>query len=180
MGLFASLLLSSCLLPPVSAPVADPFREPACPWCPGNRGITYDVPAGAPVRAAAAGVVTFSGWVAGTFYLVVGHADGLRATYGELAGSPFGIGDPVVAGATVGVSAGGLHFGLRIGDQYVDPAPYLGRLVERARLVPTDGSAPRPAPAPRLDCGVPFLPFLPFLPFFPLLSADRTRPLPVR
>jgi murein DD-endopeptidase MepM/ murein hydrolase activator NlpD len=168
MGLLASLLLSSCLLPPVSAPVADPFREPACPWCPGNRGLTYDVPAGTLVRAAAAGVVTFSGSVAGTFYLVVDHADGLRATYGELAGSPLRAGDVVVAGATVGPSAGGLHFGLRIGDRYVDPAPYLGRLVERARLVPTDGSAARAAPAPRLQCAVPFVP------------ADRTRPLPVR
>jgi murein DD-endopeptidase MepM/ murein hydrolase activator NlpD len=168
MGLLASLLLSSCLLPPVSAPVADPFREPACRWCPGNRGLTYDVPAGTPVRAAAAGVVTFSGSVAGTYYLVVAHADGLRATYGELAGSPFDLGDVVVAGATVGPSAGGLHFGLRIGDHYVDPAPYLGRLVERARLVPTDGSAARPAPAPRLQCTDSFV------------TVDRTTPLPVR
>jgi murein DD-endopeptidase MepM/ murein hydrolase activator NlpD len=168
MGLFASLLLSSCMLPPVSAPVADPFREPACPWCPGNRGLTYDVPAGTPVRAAAAGVVTFSGSVAGTFYVVVVHADGLRATYGELTGSPFRAGDVVLAGATVGASAGDLHFGLRIGDRYVDPALYLGRLVERARLIPTDGSAARPAPAPRLHCALPFVP------------VDGTRSLPVR
>src|SRR5262245_16687696 len=168
MGLLASLLLSSCLLPPVSAPVSDPFREPACPWCAGNRGLTYDVPAGTPVQAAAAGVVTFSGSVAGTYYLVVAHADGLRATYGELVGSPFRAGDVVVAGATVGQSAGNLHFGLRIGDRYVDPAPYLGRLVERARLVPTDGSEARPAPPPRLACAVAFV------------ALNRTRSLPVR
>jgi hypothetical protein len=134
------------------APVADPFREPACPFCAGNRGIEYAVPAGTPVRAAGAGTVTFSGVVAGTFYLVVEHADGVRATYGQLAGSHLGVGSAVTAGAIVGVSAGGLHFGLRVGDRYVDPAPWLGRLVERARLVPTDGSAPRPAPPPRLSC----------------------------
>ena len=154
MGLLASLLLSSCLLPPVAAPVADPFREPACPWCPGNRGLTYDVAAGTPVRAAAAGTVTFSGTVAGTFYVVVEHADGLRATYGELAGSHLAPGQDIGAGALVGTSAGGLHFGLRRGERYIDPAPLLGRLVERARLVPTDGSPARPAPPPRLQCPV--------------------------
>jgi murein DD-endopeptidase MepM/ murein hydrolase activator NlpD len=150
--LFASLLFTSCLLPPVTAPVADPFREPACQWCPGNRGIEYAVPAGTPVRAAAAGTVTFSGTVAGTFYLVVQHADGMRATYGELAGSRLDAGDVVVGGSIVGASAGGLYFGLRVGDRYVDPAPLIGRLVERARLVPTDGSEPRPAPPPSLEC----------------------------
>ncbi len=151
--LFASVgLFMSCLLPPVVAPVADPFREPACQWCPGNRGFEYAVPAGTLVRAAAAGVVTFSGPVAGTFYVVVQHADGVRATYGQLAGSHLGAGDVVVAGAIVGPSGGGLHFGLRVGDRYVDPALFIGRLVERVRLVPTDGSAPRSAPPPRLEC----------------------------
>jgi murein DD-endopeptidase MepM/ murein hydrolase activator NlpD len=153
MFLVASLgLVASCLLPPVTAPVADPFREPACQWCPGNRGIEYAAPAGTPVRAAAAGTVTFSGSVAGTFYVVVRHADGIRATYGELSGSHLAAGDVVVAGAILGTSAGGLHFGLRVGERYVDPALFLGRIVERVRLVPTDGSAPRPAPPPRLEC----------------------------
>ena len=179
MALLASLVLASCLLPPVTAPVADPFREPACPWCPGNRGLTYDVAAGTTVRAAAAGTVTFSGPVAGTFYVVVEHADGLRATYGGLAGSHLDAGEVVAAGAIVGQSAGDLHFGLRRGDLYIDPAPFLGRLVERARLVPTDGTPPRPAPPPRLQC--PASPSLSagdalFGPF----EADRTMSLPVR
>jgi len=153
MFLIASLgLFTSCLLPPVIAPISDPFREPACQWCPGNRGLEYAVPAGTPVRAAAAGTVTFSGPVAGTFYVVVQHADGMRATYGQLTGSHLAAGDVVVAGAIVGTSAGGLHFGLRVGDRYVDPALFIGRVVERVRLVPTDGSAPRPAPPPRLEC----------------------------
>jgi murein DD-endopeptidase MepM/ murein hydrolase activator NlpD len=171
--LFASLLFASCLLPPVVAPVADPFRAPACPWCPGNRGIEYVVPAGTPVRAAAAGTVTFSGSVAGTFYVVVEHADGVRATYGRLSGSHLRARSPVVAGAIVGLSAGGLHFGLRVGDQYVDPAPRLGRLVERARLVPTDGSPARPAPPPRLACAAPAPPTF-------ALLATRTTAMRVR
>jgi murein DD-endopeptidase MepM/ murein hydrolase activator NlpD len=153
MGLFSSVLLSStCLLPPVAAPVVDHFRPPACQWCPGNRGLTYAVPAGTEVRAAASGTVTFSGTVAGTFYVVVRHADGLRATYGQLAGSGLRAGDVVVAGSIVGPSTSGLHFGLRRGDEYLDPEPLLGRLVDRARLVPTDGTPPRAAPPPRLQC----------------------------
>jgi murein DD-endopeptidase MepM/ murein hydrolase activator NlpD len=173
MSFLASLLLSSCLLPPVVAPVADPFRQPACPFCPGNRGIEYAVPAGTPVRAAASGTVTFSGAVAGTFYLVVEHADGVRATYGELTGSHLGVGAAVVAGAIVGRSAGGLHFGLRVGDHYIDPAPWLGRFVDRARLVPTDGSAPRRAPPPRLTCPAR-------APVVAPVAVTRTTAIPVR
>ena len=104
------------------------------------------------MRAAAAGTVTFSGAVAGQFYVVVEHADGLRATYGRLAGSGLSAGDRVAAGAVVGRSSGGLYFGLRRGELYVDPAPLIGRLVERRRLIPTDGTPARPAPPPRLRC----------------------------
>lgn len=143
---------AACLRPPVEAPVVDGFRDPACPWCPGNRGLEYAVAPGRPVHAAAAGTVTFSGSVAGTFYVVIAHADGLRATYGRLAGSGLAMGDRVSVGAEVGRSAGGLYFGLRRGDVYVDPAPLLGRLVDRWRLIPTDGTAARPAPPPRLRC----------------------------
>ena len=32
---------AECWRPPVPAPVVDPFREPACRWCRGNRGIDY-------------------------------------------------------------------------------------------------------------------------------------------
>jgi len=142
----------SCLLPPVDAPVVDPFREPPCVWCPGNRGLTYAPAAGTAVRAVATGTVTFSGVVAGTRYVVVDHGDGLRATYGGLATTELTAGDVVVAGSIVGRSAGELHLGLLRGDAYVDPTPLIGRLVERPRLVPSDGTPPRPGPPPRLRC----------------------------
>lgn len=141
-----------CLRPPVEAAVADPFRPPACPWCPGNRGLEYSVPAGTMVRAAAAGTVTFAGPVAGVLYVVVEHADGLRATYGRLASTAVGTGRRVAAGQVVGRSGDGVYFGLRRGVEYLDPTPLLGRLVERVRLVPTDGTTPRPAPPPVLRC----------------------------
>ncbi len=148
----AGAAAAGCLRPPVVAPIADRFRDPPCPWCAGNRGLQYAVAAGTPVRAAAAGTVTFAGLVAGVRYVVLAHADGLRATYGGLASSPRSVGDRVPAGAVVGTSGAGLHFGIRRGDVYLDPEPMLGELRRRPRLVPIDGTAPRPAPPPVLRC----------------------------
>lgn len=149
----ATLDARTCWLPPTPAPVVDPFREPACRWCPGNRGIEYGTRTGDVVRAVAAGRVTFSGSVAGVRYVVVQHADGRRTTYGRLAATRFRVGDAVIRGVVVGSVAGRFHFGLREGDTYVDPAPLLGRFVNRPRLVPTDGRAANPPPPPVLRCG---------------------------
>jgi murein DD-endopeptidase MepM/ murein hydrolase activator NlpD len=145
-------IAGECWHPPVTAPVADPFREPACRWCPGNRGLEYATSGGELVRAVAAGRVTFSGTVAETAYVVVEHADGRRATYGNLADRLFAVGDLVAGGALVGRAAGPVHFGLREGDRYVDPAPFIGRLLGIVRLVPEDGTASGPSPPPRLVC----------------------------
>ena len=141
-----------CWRPPTEAPIADPFREPACRWCPGNRGIEYRTGPGEPVRAVASGRVTFAGSVAGVRHVVVRHADGLRATYGRLASTGYRAGDVVVRGAVVGRTAGRFHFGLREGATYIDPGPLLGRLVHRPRLVPTDGRRANPAPPAVLRC----------------------------
>ncbi|CAN5736678.1 hypothetical protein BH18ACT2_BH18ACT2_01530 [soil metagenome] len=144
-----------CLAPPVVAPIVDAFREPLCPWCPGNRGLEYGAPPGTPVRAAAAGTVVFNGSVAGTPYLVVDHGDGTRATYGRLAASSLRIGDRVVAGSVVGLAGDGLYFGLRRGERYIDPQPLLGRPIQRWQLIPTDGTPARPPPPPRWRCPPP-------------------------
>ena len=72
----------ACFPPPVEATVAVAYREPACRYCAGHRGIDFDSRPGDSVRAVAAGEVTFAGSVAGTRYVVVAQADGLRATYG--------------------------------------------------------------------------------------------------
>jgi murein DD-endopeptidase MepM/ murein hydrolase activator NlpD len=142
-----------CLLPPVDAPVIRPFASPPCPWCAGHRGLTYAVPSGSLVRAAAAGLVTFSGVVVGVRYVVVRHGDVLLATYGGLASSPLSAGDAVAAGSVVGRSGTELYFGLRTApDVYIDPAPLLGQLVVPPYLVPADGSPGRAPPAPVLRC----------------------------
>lgn len=142
----------SCWRPPTAAPVLDPYREPACRWCPGNRGIEYDTDPGSPVRAVTTGTVTFAGSVAGVVYLVVIDPGGRRVTYGRMRGLRFARGDVVAAGAVVGFAERSFHLGVREGDRYVDPQPLLGRFVTRPRLVPTDGGRPNPPPAPTLRC----------------------------
>lgn len=152
-ALLAASLLPTCYLPPVAAPVTVPFAAPACRFCPGHRGVAYRLDHGTAVTAASSGVVSFSGVVAGTRYLVVLQADGLRATYGLLSESSLSGGDVVVAGAVVGSSTTGLYFGLRDAlDAPVDPTPLLGRVVGRPRLIPVGASTPRAAPPPRVRC----------------------------
>lgn len=162
--LFVSLTLSITLLPtagptagpcywpPVEAPIVDHFRDPGCRWCAGNRGLEYDVSPGTPVRALAAGVVSFAGVVVGTRYVVVTHPDGRRATYGRVASTPLHVGDVVAAGVVVATTTDGLYVGLRDGEVYVDPEPFIGRLRLLPYLVPLDGTPRRPPPPARLSC----------------------------
>jgi murein DD-endopeptidase MepM/ murein hydrolase activator NlpD len=148
-------LAAGCVPPPVDAPVAVPFRQPACRWCPGHRGLEFRTEPGAPVRAVAPGVVAFAGRVAGTLYVVVLHADGVRATYGMLATSAPTRGDVVLRGALVGRAGPRVYFGLRALDgSPIDPTPLLGREVARPRLVPTDGTPGRHAGDSRTVCAL--------------------------
>jgi murein DD-endopeptidase MepM/ murein hydrolase activator NlpD len=126
------------LVPPVEAPIVDRFRSPGCQWCAGNRGLEYGVGSGVDVRAAAPGVVSFSGTVAGVRYVVVDHGGGFRTTYGRLVGVTVGSGDGVATGQVLGQSGGtGIFFGLRHNDVYLDPELYfVGARPTRARLVP--------------------------------------------
>jgi len=145
MGFLMSLLITGCLAPPVEVPIVDPFRPPTCVWCPGNRGIEFGPTLGHDVLAASAGTVSFSGRVAGVLYVVLQHPDGTRTTYGGLLATERWRGEHVALGETVGTGGFTLHFGLRRGDDYLDPTPMLGRLARRARLVPVDGTPARPA-----------------------------------
>lgn len=143
---------SSCWSAPVAASIADPFRAPRCRWCPGNRGIEYATTVGDVVRAVATGTVTYSGSIAGTNYLVIQLSDGLRVTYGVLGGVTLAVGSVVVRDTVVGRAAGHVHLGVRDGDEYLDPAGFIGRWYSRPRLVPVNGDAPAPAPPARLLC----------------------------
>jgi hypothetical protein len=114
---------------PVDGAVARPFDAPVGPYGAGHRGVDFSVAPGSPVRAAGAGVVVFAGEIAGSAHVTVLHDDGLRTSYSFMRDVAVHVGGTVERGDVVG-SAGGsggghdgsvLHFGLRLGDRYLDP-----------------------------------------------------------
>jgi len=133
---------------PVDGRVVRPFAEPSSTYAPGHRGVDFAVPAGTPARAAGAGTVSFAGDVAGALHVVVTHRNGLRTSYSFLADISVAIGDTVTGGTVLGHTGGSdpdsghdpdrFHFGLRIGDRYVDPLLLFQTrdLTELVRLVP--------------------------------------------
>ena len=123
---------------PVQGIIVDPFRPPAHPGAPGNRGLEYATRPGSAVRAAAAGVVTFAGRVGSGRHVTVAHADGVRTSYSFLRSVAVRTGQSVGAGDVLGTTGSSFHFGARIVDAYVDPALLLGT-GGPARLVPLAG-----------------------------------------
>ena len=109
------------LMLPVNAVVADSFRAPSCTWCAGNRGIEYVSVPSAAVYSAATGVVTFSGRVAGTVYVVVRGTNDVLVTHGRLQQASVKSGDRVTAGFRIGESSDRLYIGVRHLGQYLNP-----------------------------------------------------------
>jgi len=140
---------SRCYRPPVDAPILDPFRPPADPWEPGNRGIEWATAPGTPVVAIGPGEVTFAGPVAGSLHVTVRPPDGLRSSYSFVAAIRVRVGERVRGGQVVAVAGATVHLGVRRGDRYLAPASLWGRSIGgRVRLVPSD-PAPGRAPPPR-------------------------------
>ncbi|MFE9690471.1 murein hydrolase activator EnvC family protein [Micromonospora sp. NPDC005806] len=120
------------------------FDPPPQPWLPGHRGVDLAATPGAEARAAGPGAVLFAGVVAGRPVVTVGHVGGLRTTYEPVRpGLPAGA--PVAAGTPIGVLLAGhpgcpaeacLHWGLRRGEEYLDPLALLG--LGPVRLLPLD------------------------------------------
>ena len=142
---------------PVGRSLADVlarFDPPPLPWAAGHRGVDLGATAGAPVRTARAGVVSFVGTIAGTGVVAVTHPDTgeppLRTTY-EPVTAVVAAGARVAAGEILGTVAAGpahcprscLHWGLLRGHRYLDPLALLG--LGHARLLPPepDGGAGR-------------------------------------
>jgi len=105
------------------------FARPEHQWSAGHRGVDLAAQPGQPVLAAADGVVTFVGTVAGRGVVSVRHHGGWRTTYEPL--SPLvTVGRPVRRGDRLGVvavTAGHcaprtcLHWGALLGSDYRDP-----------------------------------------------------------
>lgn len=121
------------------------FDPPARRYGPGHRGVDLAAEPGAPVLAAGAGTVVFAGTVAGRGVVSVDHPGGLRTTY-EPVSPAVSAGDRVARGeqiATVVVGHPGcaatacLHWGVRHGEDYLDPLRLLA--MARVRLLPIEG-----------------------------------------
>ncbi|WP_162802742.1 M23 family metallopeptidase [Ornithinimicrobium avium] len=123
------------------------FDPPQERWSAGHRGIDLAGLVGEPVLSVDAGVVAFSGVVAGVGVVSVDHASGLRSTYQPVTdrvarGTRLGRGDRLGA-----LDEGGhcvlrdcLHLGARRGrHHYVDPEPLLRPVTLSLLPVPPEG-----------------------------------------
>ena len=128
-------------------PVARPFQPPSTPYGPGHRGVDLAGQPGAPVLAAADGVVAFAGSLAGRGLVSIDHDGGVRTTYEPLTVLVVA-GQQVTRGTVIGLTAPGhdrctaaacLHWGARRGTEYVDPLGLLS--TGRVRLLPWDDDA---------------------------------------
>lgn len=149
-------------LPGPSPAVARPFAPPEHRYGAGHRGADLAGWPGESVLAAGAGRVSFAGLLAGRGVVVVVHG-ALRTTY-EPVTTSVAVGASVAAGEVIGTLEAGhlgcpaaacLHWGLRRGEQYLDPV----RLVAPGpvRLLPVPGAGAVPAP-PVINAGVPRFP----------------------
>ena len=155
---------------PVEGPraVSRPFAPPASRYGSGHRGADLLSTPGAAVRAAGSGRVSYAGLLAGRGVVVVVHG-ALRTTY-EPVTSTVPVGAEVASGQPLGRLDAGhvgcaapacLHWGLRRGEDYLDPV----RLLQAGpvRLLPLNGAAASggtPARAPstaRVPAPVPVL-----------------------
>jgi hypothetical protein len=114
--------------PPIAGPVLRGFAPPARAFGPEHLGVDYRAAPGAAVHAAGPGVVAFAGVVAGAVHVVIAHGGNLRTSYSFLASASLHRGQRVDLGTVLGQAGGSgenhsgvVHFGLRVGDTYVDP-----------------------------------------------------------
>ena len=135
-------------IPPVDGVVVRTFVAPIAEYAAGHRGVDFAAAAGTPVRASNDGTVSFAGDVAGALHVVVAHEGGIRTSYSFLSSADVRAGQPVHRGQILGRAGGTgdghgasvLHFGVRIGDRYVDPMLLFQPrdLTQIVRLVPPE------------------------------------------
>lgn len=116
---------------PISARITSRFGSR---WGSTHKGLDFGASTGTPIKAAADGTVTFSGWNSGGFgYLVIiSHGNGVQTYYGHASELKCSVGDYVYQGDTValvgntGDSYGShLHFEIRINDVAYNPEYYI-------------------------------------------------------
>ena len=98
-----------------------------------HKGLDIAASAGTPIKAVAAGTVSYSGWMSGYGYLVIiDHGNGVQTCYGHCSklyvseGDNVEAGDKIAAVGSTGDSTGNhLHFEVRIDGEKVNPQGYL-------------------------------------------------------
>lgn len=113
-------------------PVLRGFDPPSKPWLSGHRGVDLGfAAAGSPVRSPAAGTVSFVGVVVDRPVITIDHDGGLRSSFEPVEGT-LALGATVTAGQVVGTVLPGhcqaaqcLHWGVRDGDEYVNPLQFV-------------------------------------------------------
>ena len=183
--LLTSLLTSAVLLaapPPAPTPGGDQgvwpldpepavvahFAPPEQAWGAGHRGVDLAGTAGQVVRSALDGTVAYVGTIAGKPVVTVRH--GARRTTYEPVASTVHAGDRVAAGDPVGrlvltsshcFPAACLHWGLRRGEDYLDPLTLVGggpvRLLPLWRETPTEHDAAGDPWVPALEAWHPWI-----------------------
>jgi murein DD-endopeptidase MepM/ murein hydrolase activator NlpD len=125
------------------------FDPPATRFGRGHRGVDLLGHAGQPVHTSLAGTVTFASDLAGRGVVVVDHGQ-LRTTY-EPVTARVQVGDIVARGEVIGTLQRAashcfpracLHWGLRRGEEYLDPLVLVG--AGPIRLLPLVGDASSP------------------------------------
>ncbi|MGH8889077.1 MAG: M23 family metallopeptidase [Acidothermaceae bacterium] len=155
---------SGTLIPPLPPPftVLHPFSLPNEPWLAGNRGVDLSATTGEPVLAAAAGIVVYSGMLAGRGVISISHG-AIRTTYEPVA-PIVSAGAFVSQGEVIGHLSGAadacgppgscLHWGAITAGGYVDPLGLVGP--PRIRLLPIWGAdVPPPASSPTASSAPP-------------------------
>ena len=138
-GLAALPLPAGAALPATSGWPLEPrhevvrgFEPPPKPWLAGHRGLDLAGSPGQQVRSATPGTISYAGQLAGRGVVVVSQGP-LRTTYEPVVAS-VRVGATVTAGQPIGrLSAAGshcspavcLHWGLRRGEEYLDPLSLL-------------------------------------------------------
>jgi murein DD-endopeptidase MepM/ murein hydrolase activator NlpD len=131
------------------------FDPPPERWGAGHRGVDLRGRPGTAVVAAGAGVVSYAGLLAGRGVVAVRHPGGLETTYEPLrvrtrtgarveAGDVLGRLDPGHGDCGLGYAC--LHWGLRRGEDYLDPRSLVG--TGPVRLLPLTGTSSVAVPAP--------------------------------
>ncbi|MGX1161718.1 peptidase M23-like protein [Arthrobacter sp. SLBN-100] len=107
------------------------FDPPPKPWLSGHRGVDLGAAAGAKVTSPAAGTVSFVGVVVDRPVITIDHGNGLRSSF-EPVESTLAAGSAVAAGQPIGTLLAGhctatscVHWGVRRGDEYVNPLQFV-------------------------------------------------------